>query len=94
LNTEQFLRAASCVTYANLPQLRGDGFDIADLSETVAAQTVDKSDDMKRSAAREAARANRAGLVAGADPARIEQLRARRDRLCTPFMATATVAER
>jgi hypothetical protein len=92
MSTTTYIRAAQCLALADLPALQADRPDMSALAARFGAERSLKPDDTKSRAQRAAARVTSRATKADT-PAEVEFLKTSRDRLCSGFVATASVAQ-
>lgn len=89
MSNTDFVRASVCLTHANLRILQGDRPDLSALSERVNFERTVKPDEILKRANNQSRRV----LINAAQadtPGEVEKMRARRDRVCAPYLPPAT----
>lgn len=92
MSQTEVVRAARCVTFADLTVLQSDRPDTTALAARVRAELASKPDDIKKRAARESRRILIYALQADT-PQEVEKLKERRDRLCGEFIEAPVMAQ-
>jgi hypothetical protein len=89
ISDAQYIAAARCVSFAALPQLQGDTFDVSALRAMVDAQV--RSPLVRDQVRSESDRIRRSGARARDSASAAVRLRAQRDEACAGFISTGMV---
>ncbi len=92
MSQTEFVRAARCLSFANLTALQSDKPDTSALVARFNAEMAVKPDDIQRRASSETRRTLIYALQADT-PQEVQKLKDRRDRLCSEFIEMPVVAQ-